>query len=211
MSKRGYDMLLPKKRDAFTAIKRFMTMSDITLKVEEEAILKRWEFCDALLRSKEYDEETIIAKIVEMYNVSTFTARNDIGNAQRLFADSRKLNKKYLIHLHLERIDKDIQYVRKKLFAKQKDKEGKEYDPSIDAKELGAYAKLLESYTYTLNSIPEDIQNDKQPPPIFQFLLAPGQVIDRPMEIDEAIAGADAFLLSKNDDGVYEIPDDEED
>lgn len=197
----GRMQLLPKKRDAFVAIKRFMCDGDVTLKVEEEGILNRWIFCDALLRAKEDDEESIIKKIAERFEVSVFTARNDIGHTQRLFADARKINKKYLIHHHLQRIDEDIQRMRKKYYLNGK---------TPDSKELAAYNKLLEVYTYTLNSIPEEIQVDKQPPPIFNFLLAPGQFIEAPLQLEDAMAKADAILLKKNKDGVYSMQEEDE-
>lgn len=203
--------LLPKKRDAFTAIRRFMCIGDVALKAEEESILNRWIFCDALLRAKDDDEESIIKKIAEQFTVSTFTARNDIAYTQRLFADARKINKKYLIHHHLQRIDEDIQRMRKKLFENVTETDGKHTQCIPTSKELAAYAKLLETYTYTLNSIPEEVQVDKQPPPIFNFLLAPGQLIEAPMQLDDALAKADAILLKKNKDGVYSMPEEEGD
>lgn len=203
--------LLPKKRDAFVAIKRFMCDGGVTLKVEEESILNRWIFCDALLRAKDDDEESIIKKIAEKFNVSTFTARNDIGYTQRMFADARKINKRYLIHHHLQRIDEDIQRMRKNLFEVVTDDQGKQTQCIPTSKELAAYAKLLETYTYTLNSIPEDVQVDKQPPPIFNFLLAPGQLIEAPLQLDDALAKADAILLKKNKNGVYSMTEEVED
>lgn len=186
--------LLPKKRDAFTAIRRFMMDGDVQLKVEEEEILKRWIQCDALLKAKILDEQGIIDRLVKQFKVSSFTARNDIYYTQRMFADARKVIKKYLIHHHLERIDRDIQSIRKKLFANKK---------IPDAKQMAALAKMHETYTYTLNSIPEDVQHDKQPPPIFQFILAPGQVIERPMQLEDAMKKADEFIDLKETNGVY--------
>lgn len=202
--KRSRALLLPKKREAFVAIKRFMCEGDVTLKVEEEEILNRWIYCDALLRAKEDNEESIIDKLMENFNISHGTASRDIVNTQRLFADARRINKKYLIHHHLQRIDEDIQKIRKQLFSKVKS-DGIEIQNIPDSKEMAAYARLLESYTYTLNSIPEDIQADKQPPPIFQFILAPGQVIEKPMEIDAAQSKADELILKQNPEGVYQI------
>ncbi len=190
--------LLPKKREAFVAIRRFMMDGDVTLREEEEKILNRWIYVDALLKSKEHNEDAMIKKIVADHKVSVYTARNDIQYTQRLFGDSRKVNKKYLIHLHLDRIDRDIQMIRSELFKKTK---GHQSIP--DAKEIAALAKLEEVYTYTLNSIPDDILEDKQPPPIFQFILAPGQVIERPMLLEDALKKADE-ILKLNDDGIYE-------
>lgn len=211
--KRSRALLLPKKREAFVAIKRFMCEGDVTLKVEEEEILNRWIYCDALLRAKEDDEESIIAKLVENYGIADSTARRDISNTQRLFADARKINKKYLIHHHLQRIDEDIQKIRKHIFSKET-VGGISVQNVPDSKEMAAYARLLESYTYTLNSIPEDIQEDKQPPPVFQFILAPGQVIEKPMAINDAISKADELIFKQtpdelifkqNTDGIYQI------
>lgn len=201
---------LPKKRPAFVAIRKFMCDGDVKLHVEEEAILNRWIYCDALLREKEKNEEQIIDDLVQKFNISPFTARQDITNTQRLFADARKINKKYLIHHHLQRIDEDIQRLRKVFFSVATDKDGNPVQNVPDEKELSAYAKLMEAYTYTLNSIPEEIQVDKQPPPIFQFLLAPGQVIEKPMQIEDALQKAEAILLKQNPDGVYEMQEEEE-
>jgi hypothetical protein len=195
--------LMPKKRDAFSAIRRFMVDADVDLRDEENKILNRWFFCDALLRGKQDDEEAIIEKIVDQFAVSKFTARNDIYYTQRLFADCRRLNKKYLIHEHLQRIDKDIERVRKMLFDNKKKTNEGEFDYVPDAKELMTLAKLFESYTYTLNSIPEEITNEKHPPPVFQFILAPGQFIDKPMAIEDALKKADEIILTKNSNGVY--------
>jgi len=194
--------LLPKKREAFIAIKRFMMDGDVTLRDEEEKILNRWIFTDALLKAKDLDEEGMIAKIVEQFTVSPFTARNDIYYTQRLFADSRKIVKKYLIHHHLDRIDQDIQRLRKLLFNNKKKVGDEEYDYVPDAKELAALAKLHETYTYTLNSMPEDAQLDKQPPPVFQFILAPGQVIDKPMMLEDAKKQANDIIMKQNPDGT---------
>lgn len=192
--------LLPKKRDAFKAILRFLTDADVKLKVEEEFILKRWEHCDVLLRAKSKTEQQIIDEIADKFTVSVHTARNDIYQTQQLFAKSRQINKKYLIHHHLERIDRDIQLVRSQIFSKKGDGTISIPDP----KQQMALAKLYETYTYTLNCVPEDSLEDRQPPPIFQFILAPGQVIEAPMLIGDAMEKADAILLHKNKNGVYE-------
>jgi len=200
---------MPRKRPAMVAIRKFMVDGDIKLHVEEEATLNRWIYCDALLKSKEKNEDEIIKDLCEKFNTTSFTARQDIVNTQKLFADARKLNKKYLIHLHLQRIDEDIQKLRKSFF-QEVTFNGKPTQKVPDAKELAAYAKLMEAYTYTLNSIPEDAQSDKLPPPIFQFVLAPGQVIEKPLNIEDALSKADSILLKETPEGVY-IQEEEED
>lgn len=192
-------MLLPKKREAFKAILRFLTHGDIKLKKEEEEILKRWEYCDALLRGKSKNEQQIIDELTTKYSIKPHTARNDIYQTQQLFGKSRQINKKYLAHHHLERIDRDIQLVRSVLF---KTVNGTLVTP--DAKEMMALAKLFEAYTYTLNSLPEESIEDRTPPPIFHFILAPGQVIEKPLLLDDAMKQADKLILKLNTDGIDE-------
>lgn len=194
------------KKDSYSAILRFMTKGDITLSTKDDLILSRWIYCDVLLRTKKHTEEYIIDKVVAHFNVSSYTARNDIYTAQSLFAKVRLIQKKYLIHLHLERIDKDIEELRRILFKKRIDKKGKEEDPLIDAKEMMALAKLEEVYTYTLNSVPEEINNIPLPPPIFQFMLPPGVVIERPMDGKTALQSANEILMTEKD-GVYTADD----
>ncbi len=200
-------LLLPGKRDAYKAIRRFMCDGDVDLKVDEEIILNRWIYADLLMRAKELNEDEMIAKIIEKFEVSVFTARNDLGNAQKLFADARKINKKYLIHHHLQRIDEDIQKIRKQLF-KTSTIAGKEVNCIPDSKEMASLAKLFESYTYTLNSIPDEAEVDKTPPPVFQFILPPGQTIENPMQLEDALKKAEDLI--KNKDGVYEINEEED-
>ena len=194
-----YDAMLPKKREAFKAILRFLTHGDVKLHKEEEEMLKRWEYCDSLLRSKSKNEQQIIDELCTRFNIKPHTARNDIYQTQQLFGKSRQLNKKYLAHHHLERIDRDIQAVRSMIFKTGPD--GKLVP--LDSKEMMALAKLHEAYTYQLNSLPDEPIEDKTPPPIFHFILAPGQVIEKPLLLEDALKKADEIILKQDNDGVY--------
>lgn len=191
---------LSKKRDAFTAIRAYMLGDETELRLEEEAILNRWIYVDTMLRRKDKDEAEQIAELIEKFNIKSHTARNDIYAAQRLFADARRLVKKYLIHLHLERIDQDIQRYRKLVFQKD-EKTGKDIAP--DPKDVSALAKLQETYTYTLNSMPDVEAHAKTPPPKMMFLLAPGQTISAPLDLETAMKNADAIIMKQNNEGTY--------
>jgi hypothetical protein len=103
------------KKDAKSRIVRFLTKTDITLNSEEEKILARWEKADFLMRQGMAYAD-IILKLTGDFQISKFTADNDISSAQEVFARSRKLNKRYLAHLHLEDIMQDLKLIRKKLF-----------------------------------------------------------------------------------------------
>lgn len=192
--------MLPAKRDAFTAIQRFLTKEDVELTVEEQKILSRWQFAEGLLRKKEMDEPAIIEEIKKTFSVSIFTARNDINYAQKLSVKCRVFIKKFWHNLHLERLDHDIEVLRKKII---------KAEGAIDAKEIAALAKMQEVYTYTLNSFPDEMIKETLPPPIFQFSLAPDQVLSKPMELSEAMKEADEILMKENSEGVF-VSDDSE-
>jgi len=201
MKRNSRQIMLPAKRDAFTAIERFITKQDIELTVDEQRILSRWQFAEGLLRKKEIGEVEIIDEIKKTFSVSVFTAKNDITFAQQLSVRSRLFIKKFWHNLHLERLDKDIETLRKKII---------KAEGSIDAKEVGALAKMMEVYTYTLNSSPDEVQKTIMPPPIFQFSLAPNQIIERPMELSEAMKEADEIIMKENSQGVFVEDDSKE-
>jgi hypothetical protein len=172
------------KKDAKSRIVRFLTKTDITLNSEEEKILARWEKADFLMRQgMAYTD--IILKLTGDFQISKFTADNDISSAQEVFARSRKLNKRYLAHLHLEDIMQDLKLIRKKLFQIS---EGQQCIP--DEKEMMALAKLHDSYTRQLNAIPDDIQHSDVQKPVIIFELA-GAPVEVPMDV------AKAWLLSE--------------
>lgn len=197
---------LPKKREAFKAIRAYMLGDETQLRLEEEAILNRWIYCDTMLRRKDKDEAEQIEELKEKFNIKAHTARNDIYSTQRLFADARRLVKKYLIHLHLERIDQDIQRYRKMVF-KKNIKTGEYF--AADPKDISALAKLQETYTYTLNSMPDVQKEAKSIPPKMVFLLAPGQTINAPLDMETAMKNADAMILKQNSEGTFTAEDEQ--
>src|SRR5687768_16215763 len=123
MSKKDLSVLVPEKQDAFNRILRWYTKTDITLTAAEEGILTRWLHADAKFRDGFCNDE-IVAEIVEQFSVSKFTAQKDVDNAQQLFARCRQISKKYLLHLHSENINKDLQKIRKDFFLIQMKRPG---------------------------------------------------------------------------------------
>lgn len=179
---------VPEKKDAFSRIVRFMDKADITLSADEENIMQRWFYCGALIRQKLMNHEEMVEDLCKKFSISKFTAISDINQTHKLNGRIIQINKKFLLHLHLERIDKVIQSNLSK----------------TDALEI--LPKLFDSYTKAIQAIPEDTTADKQPPPQFIFNLAPGQTIDGVMPAEEALKAADEILMKENGDGVYEIP-----
>ena len=186
--------LLPQKGDAKTRIGKFLAGEKILLSSEEEKILVRWETAHELLIAKEKSWKEIRNHISVTYSVSNYTAENDICYAQEVFGSNRKINKRYLLHLHLDRMDQDIERIREGLFFTEDDDTNVKFNRTPDAKEIAALARLNEVYTYTLNSIPEDTNRTKLPPPIYVFKLPDGISITQPMSIDAAMKAADEYI-----------------
>lgn len=196
---------VPEKKDAFSRIVRFMTKADITLQSDEELILDRWIYCDVLLRQGVKLHDEIVQDLCATFSISKFTALNDINQTQRLFERARQASKKYLGHLHIERINQDITRLRSVYFSTYTDKEGNQRETFPDEKEAAALAKFYDTYTKALEALPDEEVADKQPPPLFIFNLAPGQSVGELPEIEDAMAEADRIInMQENPDGVFE-------
>lgn len=204
------NVTVPEKGDAFSRIMRFMTKADITLNVQEEVILDRWVYCDVLMRQGIKGHDEIVEDLKVKFNVSKYTAERDISCTQSLFARSRQVVKKYLAHIHEENARQDLQRVRQQLFYKI-GKDGQLVERKLDATEIMALAKMNDSYTKALMSLPEEEMADILPPPKFFFQLAPDQKIELALTYDDAIKEADAIIdMEENESGVFEIKNDDD-
>lgn len=192
------------KNDAKSRIIRYLTKSDITLTSDEERMLARWEMADLLMRTSTRDED-IILKITARFDVSKFTAQNDIFAAQEIFGKSRQINRNYLSHLHLQDIGEDIRRYRKHVF-ETKDKKGNTLPPTD--KEMLALSKMHDSYTRQLRDIPEEIQqlDVERPNIINQLVIKEGQELPALMNIMQALRMSDAFL-NKTEEAEIVPPD----
>lgn len=186
MGKKDLSVLVPEKQDAFSRILRFMTKADVTLTAVEEVILDRWVYCDVLLRSRVRSTDEIIEAIVAKWGVSKYTAINDVNATQKLFAKSRQISKKYLLHHHIEEIGLLIQKA------------------GMKEKYMDLMPRLFDSYTKAIEALPDEEVADKQPPPQFIFNLAPGQQLGATLPVDEAMKQADEILMKENENGIFE-------
>lgn len=211
MSKNKLQVVVPPKKDAFTRISQFMTGKAVVLSADEETILNRWITVDKWLRQNKHTTDEICALVEKDFSVSKFTALNDIRNTQKLFALARSVNKKYVGHIHLERINKDIEDMRDRIFYQDGPVDGVKVARVPDAKEMVALARLHEAYTDALNKMPEDAKKDVMPPPIFNFNLVGGEVTTT-MTLPDALNAADEMLNGTGDYIDHEVvppaPDD---
>jgi len=178
------------KTDAKARIIRYLTKSDITLNAEEETILARWEHIDFLQRVGTAYED-IVLKHTHKFNISKFTTNNDITASQEVFARSRKLNKRYLAHLHLEEMREDLKKIRDSLFVY--DEETKKPIP-LSTKEIMALARMHEAMTYQINSLPEDQQVSDVPKPVTVYQLVGVTNMPQLMDVNKALELSEKFI-----------------
>lgn len=186
------------KGDAFSNIVKFMTGNNdgtLVLSPDEEKMLSRLCAADALMRSNKHTSDAICKQLQADFAISEFTALKDLKNAQKLFSQAREINKKYLAHLHLERINADIEAARDRLFYEENPgMPGVKFARTPDAKELAALAKLHDAYNNTLKAAPSDEVKEVLPPPIFIFNLIKGQEIETTLTVEQAMQEADELL-----------------
>lgn len=127
------------------AIIRFVNKGDIVLNAEQENLFLRLCYTDTLLRSRKYKRDDILENIRKRFGISAYRANQDITDAHKIFGETRKLNKNYLLSHHIDEIGMQIQL----------------------AKDAGRYEllpKLNDNYTYALNSIPFEAEERETPP-----------------------------------------------
>lgn len=96
--------------DALSRIQQFMSNqeSGIVLTGEEENILARLIYTNALLTERKYSSEQIIEKVKDKFGVSQWTARADIEKTYALFSTVTEDYKRFTLKLHVEAIERKI-------------------------------------------------------------------------------------------------------
>jgi hypothetical protein len=171
-------------KDENKQITRFLKGDRVTLNSKEEEILNRWRYVDELMRLGK-SEQQIKEAVMQRYNVSTFTAQNDYYSAQNIFGEISRMDKSYLLGLHVESMRMDVINYRNHVF-----REG--HIPT--EKEIAALSKLAESYTYALNSMPSKKESRNTKTPMLVFTPVAGKTLPQPMSVADAMAKADAFI-----------------
>lgn len=171
-------------KDENKHIVKFLKGDRITLNSKEEEILSRWRYVDELMRLQK-SEQQIKTAVMERYNVSSFTAQNDYYSAQNIFAELSKMDKGYLLGLHIEDMRMDVINYRNSIYFNNR---------KPTEKEIMALSKLAEAYTYALNSMPNRKESKSVKPPLLTFGLVAGKTFNVPMPVTEAMAKADAYI-----------------
>jgi hypothetical protein len=177
------------KGDAYTSILQYMMHPEsIALTSDQEKILDRWIFCNTMLKDRKMKEEDIIDRLATKFEVSKFTARNDIGYTMALFVEARRFSKEYLLYHHIE--DMGLMIEKWKL--------DKSLAPFVP--------KLLHEYTIALSKLPDTINQKQRPKVTNNFFVVPGQNVQAPMSYDEAVIEAAKMIeQEEKEDSITDI------
>jgi hypothetical protein len=178
------------KNDAYSCILQYMKFPEsIALSGEHERILDRWILCNVMLKDRKLKEEDIVEKIQQKFEVSKYTARNDIGYTMALFVEARRFSKEYLLYNHIE--DMGIMIEKWKL--------DKSLAPFVP--------KLLHEYTVAITKLPESINKQQRPKIINNFYVVNGQNVQAPMNYDEAVIEANKMIENDEKEGEKDYVD----
>lgn len=165
------NQLIKNEDETLARIKRFFIDGDITLSPHEQTCLKRWAHAHTMVCQRKHPEATIIQELANVYGVSIYMARSDLYNAQTLYGETMRVNKKLLLSLHAENIQLFIEKCR-------------------DDKSLTNHVpKLMAEYTKAIEAIPDDKAGANMPPPVLNFYVTAGQQVDTVGDADEAHRG----------------------
>lgn len=165
-------------------IVQYLLTGDVMLHSDEERMMMRWMYADALIRGRRMRRDEIIEEIVKKFEVSKFTADADIRNAHEVFARTRTLNKKYLLGHLIE--DLTIQIEKAK-----RDPEMKKILPHF-------YRELRTA----INDLPEEISTDKLPPAVIMFNLFDPEKFKTGLTPEQAMSKAKEFLRKQEIDDI---------
>jgi hypothetical protein len=177
----------PQKTDAYSRIKSFTSNeeSGVILTPTEEKMLVRWCHTQGLLAERKFSDDEIIDQLTERFDVSKYTARNDINHARALFVDQLKNAKKFALYHHARSLEKLFQEkLHEKSFAP--------YLPKLAAEVTRAWAAL-----------PEELDIPDVPAP----KLVINVVNKASNKIEDARKRADALIEKKSASEYTEFED----
>lgn len=168
--------LLENKQVARDKIIQFLMHGNITLHADEERMMTRWLYADALIRGKRLKRDEIVSEITKKFEVSKFTADADIRNAHAVFARSRQINRSYLLGNLIEDITLYIEKAKR--------------DPDLKKIVPNLYKELRAA----IADLPDEMADDKLPPSVIMFKLFDPEKFKTGMTPEEAMAKAKDFL-----------------
>lgn len=101
---------LKQKKSNVEVIVDYLTSDEgtVILSPKQEDMLKRLHYADDLLRTTRYSAKQVANMLVEKFGYATSTAWRDIDDTRHIFGTTRKINKNYILAIHLDRIEDQI-------------------------------------------------------------------------------------------------------
>lgn len=172
-----------KTKTNIESVIRWVFDRDIVLTTEQEQLLMRLQFADEKLRSRKHNREQIINALTAKFGISNWRADHDVTEAQKLFGTTRKINKSYLLAIHLDDIQAQMQLAK-------------------TARRFELLPKLNENFIHALNSLPEELKGTSRPPSKIVFIVKKdNESVQK--SVEEIIA--EAQLLADNSEDYESI------
>ncbi|MDH7463961.1 hypothetical protein QEG73_21850 [Chitinophagaceae bacterium 26-R-25] len=167
-------MSLEKPRTNVEVLIRHLSKGDIILNSDQEQLFIRLTLADQWLRSRKYDRDTIITMLRQRFSITSYRANQDITDAHKVFGETRKLNKNFLLSHHIEEIGRQIQIV-------------------LNEKRYELLPKLNDSFTYAINSIPREIEENQSSPAKIVYVFNGTPIMEK-KDLNKVLQDADNLL-----------------
>lgn len=167
-------MSLEKPRTNVEVLIRHLSKGDILLNSDQEQLFIRLTLADQWLRSRKYDRDTIITMLRQRFGITSYRANQDITDAHKVFGETRKLNKNFLLSHHIEEIGRQIQII-------------------LNEKRYELLPKLNDSYTYAINSIPREIEESQSSPAKIVYVFNGAPTMEK-KDLTKVLQDADNLL-----------------
>jgi hypothetical protein len=164
-----------KSKSDLECVVQYVFEKNIALNSDQEVLLQRLQFTDDKLRSRKFTREQVINAICTRFGVSSWRADKDITETHKLFGSTRRLNKGYLIAIHLDDIQQQIALAK-------------------EARRLDLLPKLNDNFIYALNSIPEDAKENDRPPVKLVFVQSAQPTLSK--KIEDLLAEANHLSIN---------------
>ncbi len=182
----------PPKTDV-EAVIRFLLYGDVKLTPQQQELSERLLFVDEHLRARKLTTEEIVQLVMKRFEVTEYRAQRDINECQKVYGETRKLNKSYLMSHHIIEIGRQIQ----KLMDTKKDELIAKYLP-----------KFNDNLTYALNSLPVETEQRESPPAQIIFVYN-GKPPVKEKDLDEVLAEADEMIKTPTNGDYLEYTEGE--
>lgn len=168
-----------KPKNDVEAVIRYLLDDAIKLSPAQDQLCTRLMWADKLQRDRTKSRTEIIDDIKEKFGVTEYRAEQDYYDAQKVFGETRKLSKNYLLSHQIEKLQ---------LLAQKCE----------DEKDFEMAARFMAALNNAIEMLPADDHKKEPPPTHLTFVFnGPAPIDQKP--IDQVLKDAESLLK----DGEY--------